>query len=182
MKLKAGFASFLAFGVLACGSTKGGGFLFEDSGGAPTGDGGVFSDANMIVGSNDGGNPTTGGPAEVYGHSPDTLYKLDPNTKAVVVVGKFVGCGTEVIDLALDATSNMYVTTQNPGALFKVDRANAKCTHIANGAYPNSLSFVPKGTLDPSVEALVGYVGSTYVRIDPGTGVITNLGDIGGGF
>lgn len=183
MKLKGGFASFLAFGVLACGSTRGSGFGPED-GGMPVGDGGsVESDGgNMIVGSNDGGNPTTGGPAEVYGHSPDTLYKLDPNTKAIVVVGKFVGCGTEVIDLALDATSNMYVTSQNPGAIFKVDRGSAKCTHIANGAYPNSLSFVPKGTLDPSVEALVGYVGSTYVSIDTGTGAITNLGDIGSGY
>src|SRR5258706_14049112 len=34
----------------------------------------------------------SGGPSEVYGNSADTLYKLDPDTKAVTVVGAFKGC------------------------------------------------------------------------------------------
>ena len=41
---------------------------------------------------------------------------------------------------------------------------------------------VPKGTLDPSVEALVGYVGSQYIRIDTTTGAITNIGALTGGW
>jgi hypothetical protein len=50
------------------------------------------------------------GPAIVYGESASTLYRLDPNTKAVTIVGDFSGCSS-VIDLALDKDSNLYVTT-----------------------------------------------------------------------
>ncbi|HEY8072478.1 MAG TPA: hypothetical protein VIF62_00165 [Labilithrix sp.] len=113
---------------------------------------------------------------EVFGHSADTLYKLDPDTKAVSVVGDFNGC-SQVIDIALDATSILYATTQE--GLFTVDKATAKCASIASGSYPNSLSFVPAGTVDPSVEALVGYQGSDYVRIDTKTGAISTIGSLG---
>ena len=50
-----------------------------------------------------GGGGSGGGPepvvAEVWGQSPDTLYKLDPKTTAVTTIGKFQGCGG-VIDIA----------------------------------------------------------------------------------
>jgi hypothetical protein len=117
------------------------------------------------------------GPAEVFGHSADTLYKLDPITKVVTVVGLFQGCQADVnavIDLALDKDGNMFVTTF--GGFYSVDKTTAVCTHIADGSsYPNSLSFVPKGTLDPNVEALVGYEGADYVRIDPTTGALSTV-------
>jgi hypothetical protein len=117
------------------------------------------------------------GPAEVFAHSFDTLYKLNPVTKVVTLVGLFQGCQADVnavIDLALDKDGNMFVTTF--GGFYKVDKTTAVCTHIADGStYPNSLSFVPKGTLDPNAEALVGYEGADYVRIDTTTGVITTV-------
>jgi hypothetical protein len=186
LKLHAGFASILAFGLLACGGAKGAGFGAGD-GGDPIGDGGeMTSDGDMVVGTNDGGIPTTGGPAEVYGHSPDTLYKLDPDTKAVTVIGMFSGLkGTEqVIDIALDATSNMFATTQKSGGgaggLYAVDRATGACTFIAAGTYPNSLSFVPKGTVAAATETLVGYIDngtdSDYIKIDPVSGTVTTVG------
>lgn len=115
----------------------------------------------------------------VYLHSPDTLYRLDPSTSAIAVVGPFVGCD-EVIDLALDQSSNAYVTTFS--GFYTLDLATAICTLVASGNYPNSLSFVPKGTLDPNVEALVGYFGSQYVRIDPTTGALTTVGSLSGGY
>jgi len=118
------------------------------------------------------------GPAEVFGHSGAQLYRLDPDTKGVTVVGTFSGCtGGSVIDIALDESSNMFGTTF--GGLFSIDKTNAKCTKIADGSFPNSLSFVPKGTLDPAKEALVGYVGANYIRIDTVTGAITNVGSLG---
>jgi hypothetical protein len=172
-------------GALGCGgsSSSNSGFGNPDAG----------SDVPVLGGgdgSNGDGSPTLGdgqpggdsGPqqiAEVFGESPDTLYRLDPMTKAVTVVGPFQGC-SQVIDIALDKDSNMYGTTFS--GLYKIDRNNATCTMIASGNYPNSLSFVPAGTLDPNVEALVGYVGSMYIRIDPTTGAITNVGSIGGGY
>ncbi len=114
----------------------------------------------------------------VYAHSADTLYLLDPTSDQVTVVGPFQGCTqsfeTQVVDLALDQNSNAYVTTGD--GLYKVDLTSAACTLIAPGSYPNSLSFVPKGTVDPAAEALVGYMGSQYVRVDPTTGAVTNIG------
>jgi hypothetical protein len=115
----------------------------------------------------------------VYGHSATTLYKLDPTTKKVATVGDF-DCSTQITDLAIDESSNAYATSFS--AFYSVDLATAKCKLVAGGSFPNSLSFVPKGTVDPASEALVGYVGSTYVRIDPKTGAITNLGTMSGGY
>jgi hypothetical protein len=115
----------------------------------------------------------------VYAHSADTLYRLDPSTDQVTVVGPFQGC-TQVIDMALDQNSNAYVTTNT--ALYKVDLTTAACTQISTGSYPNSLSFVPKGTLDPSAEALVGYFVDQYIRIDVTTGAVTIVGTLTGGY
>jgi hypothetical protein len=144
--------------------------------GSGTGGGFTFGTGGFGQGGGGGGAPEI---AEVFAHSPDTLYKLDPNTKQVTVVGPFQGC-TQVIDIALDKDGVMYGTTF--GGLFRIDKTSAACTHIADGSYPNSLSFVPKGTVDPNVEALVGYNGATYVRIDTTTGQETVIGGISGGY
>jgi hypothetical protein len=115
----------------------------------------------------------------VYGHSASQLYKLDPVTKAVSVVGTF-DCSNQITDIAIDGASNAYATSF--GAFYTLDLKTAKCTYVQSGDYPNSLSFVPKGTLDPNAEALVGYAGSDYVRIDPTTGSMAKIGSIGGGY
>jgi hypothetical protein len=117
--------------------------------------------------------------AEVYAHSPDTLYKLDPITQQVTTVGAFSGCDSSVIDIALDKNGLMFGTTFS--GLYTINKNSAVCSLISFGAYPNSLSFVPAGTVDPQKEALVGYVGSTYVRINTSTGVVTNIGGLGPG-
>ncbi len=72
----------------------------------------------------------------------------------------------------------MYATTFD--GVYTVDAATSACKLLAFGSYPNSLSFVPAGTVDPSVEALVGYNGSTYVRINTTTGALTTVGALGG--
>lgn len=169
--------------VAACAST--GRATFEDDDAAvdaappiPTTDASapIFTDANV-----DARTPT--GPAAVFGHSGKTLYKLDPDTKAVSVIGDFSGCNEgkeQVIDIALDEKSVMYGTTYS--GLYRIETATAKCTKVADApatkSFPNSLSFVPKGSLDPATEALVGYVGADYVRIDPQTGALTTIGKL----
>lgn len=116
---------------------------------------------------------------EVYGHSDTVLYVVDTKTHAVREIGPFQGC-THVADIALDESSAIYAST---GAeLFLIENGSGRCTRIATGTFPNSLSFVPAGTLEPGKETLVGYQGSAYVRIDPATGETTKVGALGGGF
>jgi hypothetical protein len=115
----------------------------------------------------------------VYAHSPDTLYKVDPVAKTMTTVAPFNGCSS-VIDLAIDQNMNAWVTTFS--AVYHLDLKTAVCTLISTGTYPNSLSFVPVGTLDPSVEAMVGYFDSTYVRIDTTTGAVTTVGSLTNGY
>jgi hypothetical protein len=175
---------WIAYGVLGltCAACGGGGassgYRNGDAGqsdAAPTlNDGAPVSGDALSLGDGSGGEGGSGQVAEVFGQSADTLYKLDPGSKAVTVVGPFQGC-SQVIDIALDKDSNMYATTFN--SFYKVDRNTAQCTQIASGSvYPNSLSFVPAGTLDPNAEKLVGYNVDQYITIDTQTGVITNVG------
>jgi hypothetical protein len=127
--------------------------------------------------------PDTGGPvevAEVFGHTGNTLYRMDPETKEVIRVGAFTGVlSGSIIDIALDQDSNMYGAAFS--ALYSIDRDTAACTLVAEGSYPTSLSFVPAGTLDPDVEALVGYVDDEYIRIDTTTGEVTTIGMLSDG-
>jgi hypothetical protein len=39
-----------------------------------------------------------------------------------------------------------------------------------------SLTYVPEGTLVANAEALVGYADDKYVRVDPATGALTQIG------
>ena len=119
------------------------------------------------------------GSSEVFAHSQDTLYRLDPVTAAVTTVGAFSGCSS-VEDIALDQTSRMFATTLD--GLYEIDRKTAKCTLVKTGSYPNSLSFVPAGTLDATSEVLVGFLGDQYVRIDTTSGAMQTVGAIGGGY
>lgn len=188
LSLVLGASCAFVFAAAACGGAGNSGFTNGDDAGTGDGggtDGGGLDDVSFVPPSDapPPPPPDTGPPPEVavvYAHSPSVLYKLDPLTKAVTTVGTFSGGCSSIIDIAIDENSNGYVTTF--GGVYKVDLKTAKCTQIATGSYPNSLSFVPKGTLDPNVEALVGYVGSTYVRIDTATGAVTNVGALTGGY
>jgi len=162
------------------GNTTGG--VGDDGGtvgdtGSPTGTAGDDADGGTGLLLDVGAEPTGGQGeiAEVFGHSDDTLYRVDPTTKAVEEVGTFDGCDT-IIDIALDANSQMYGTSYE--SLYAIDRTTGACTFIADGEYPTSLSFVPAGTVDPDNEAMVGFVEEQYIRIDVATGAVTPLGTL----
>src|SRR5262249_51215438 len=57
-----------------------------------SGDTGIFT-GSVGTGSGPGPGSGGGGPenAEVFSHSPDTLFRLDPLTKQVTIVGPFMG-------------------------------------------------------------------------------------------
>ena len=143
---------------------------YDPNGPAASSDGGTFA--------MEASRPDPTGAGEVFGHSDNTLYRVDTVTRAITEVGTFNGC-TNVNDIALDETSSIYASTATE--LFYVETNTGNCTRIATGTFPNSLSFVPAGTLEADRETLVGFQGGDYVRIDQKTGVVTKVGAIGGG-
>lgn len=171
--------------IAGCGSStsSGGTFGGEPDASAAGGDAGADSGSgNVGIGDasfqHDGSSSDAGAPVgEVWAHSAGTLYKLEPFSKTTTRIGDFSGCAGQMIDIALDKDGQMYGTTFI--SLEKIDKATAKCTTIrSNGSYPNSLAFVPKGTLDPNVEVLVGFEQDQYVRIDLATGNKTTVGSL----
>jgi hypothetical protein len=163
-----------------------------DAGTGAVGDGG----SSGPLPSSDAGDAGAGtaAPGEVFGHSADTLYKLEPISKTVTVVGKFSGVDTScgigegMWDIALDKDGNMYGSvaiaggdcTTIAGEMVKIDKTTGTTTELGTsaGAFPNSLSFVPAGTIDPTNEVLVGYNSDAYLRIDPTTGATTTIGNL----
>jgi hypothetical protein len=145
------------------------------TGGVTTGEGSGGSGGSPIL---DAGPDTYFPPpvAAIYANSSSELYVVNPATNAVSAVGPFQGCDF-IIDLAVNRTGDIFAASNT--ALYAIDPKTAKCTPIAAGAYPNSLSFVPQGILDPDHETLVGYNGATYERIDTSSGVVTPIGDLG---
>lgn len=131
-----------------------------------------------------------GTPGRVYAHTADTLYLFEPVSNDLKMIGKFscLNGSEQVVDLAVDRTGSVYATTF--ARFLKVDPITATCTEIkAHGIdeddYPNALSFVPAGTVDPTKEALVGYAATAtgvestdYVRIDTTSGVMTKIGPL----
>lgn len=179
----------LAAVLVACGGTGNSNFdggPIDDGGSAN--DGTSTNDTGLVF--QDSSIPESGGLPDVsqtpvdyvYAHSPTVLYKVDPVKKTMTTIGNFsANCGNEnVIDIAIDSNNNGYATTFS--GVYKLDLTTAVCTLIAAGSYPNSLSFVPAGTLDPNVEALVGYNGSTYIRINTTNGAVTTVGGLTGGY
>ncbi len=126
------------------------------------------------------------GSGRVYAQTPDTLHLYDPIARKLTRIGAF-DCtnGEAVIDLAVNRTGDMFATTAD--YLLTVDPTSGHCqvkaTAPIDAFYPNSLSFVPIGTVSQSDEALVGYAATLaaddadqYVQIDTTTGVMTKIG------
>jgi hypothetical protein len=133
----------------------------------------------------DGGKP----PGRVYAHTRDELFLFDPLAKTLTRIGQF-GCldsGDRVLDIALDRDGVMYGTTDD--GFLKIDALDATCEYVKRDAivrYPNSLAFVPAGTVDDTKETLVGYQydpaatnqATVYVQISLTTGAVAKVGDL----
>jgi hypothetical protein len=145
------------------------------------------------------GSPTPGQPESeesgeearsyVFAHDPRVLYRLAPSSTTFTKIGELscLRADESVVDMAVSANGAAYATTWSKDDTYsrflKFDPLTAKCTEVAESktrSYPNSLSFVPKGTVDPKADALVGYEnteqGTKYLRIDLATGAMTDIG------
>jgi hypothetical protein len=177
--------------VLACSAGGGDGpTATPGTGGSGAGsilpeDGGAGTDGTIAL---DAFEESTVVEGEVYAHSADTLYKLEPISKTVSVVAKFscvdfdTSGGNGMWDIALDKVGNMFGTLQSgfsSGAVVQINKATAECTILSQGtSFPNSLTFVPAGTVDPNEEVLVGYNVDEYLRIDKQTGAKQTIGGL----
>ena len=136
----------------------------------------------------DGNKP----PGRVFAHTADTLYLYDPLAKTLVKKGMFSclkqnGASLDrVLDIAIDAAGVMYATS-DIGFLKVTNPDTATCTYVKEDPtveYPNSLAFVPMGTVDKTKETLVGYAfqgpglpATVYVKIELATGVMTRVNE-----
>ena len=139
-------------------------------------------------GGDDGGNPGSDGStpetASVYAHTSDELYRIDPDTLAVMLVGPFTfTTGTDQItDIAID--KNQLMIGISFGSVYRIDPSTAAATLLSNGlsGFFNGLSFVPAEAIGQTGEdVLVATRNSDGVvfRIDPATGQATEIGNMG---
>jgi hypothetical protein len=101
-------------------------------------------------------------------------------SQTVTDILPLTGCSEEITDVAVDRAGRVFGTSSM--GLFAIDIVTGGCALIAEGVFPNSLAILPKGTVVPDEDALVGYVDGAYLRIDPVTGEVTGLGSLGGGY
>lgn len=126
----------------------------------------------------DSGGPT----GTIYVQTGRSLALYEPYTKALRTVGPFTCLAADeyMLDIAVDRDGNIYGTTELD-RFVRIDPANGSCRTIRQGTgldYPVLIAFVPRGTLDPANDALVGYDGESYLRIDVDTGRVTVVGSL----
>jgi len=145
----------------------------DDDGGPDASGPTVDADPNQNVGT-----------TYVYAHSSSTLYKVDPDTYAVTMVGPFgwPGAADQMTDLAIDKTGQLIGISF--GSVYRVDPMTAQTTLLSaslSGQF-NGLSFVPADMLgltgDDVLIATRNDDGVVF-RIDPMTGASTQVGNMG---
>ena len=126
--------------------------------------------------------------AAVFAHTSSTLYRVDPETLAVTLVGDFVWSSgsDEMTDIAIDQDGVMIGISFT--SVYRVDPMTAHATLLSSGLDGdfNGLSFVPGDQLGnpEAADVLVATrdVDGRVFRVDPMTGHTTPIGDMGPGF
>ena len=121
----------------------------------------------------------------VYAHTASELYRVDPDTLAVNLVGAFTFAGggsDQITDIAIDKTGLMIGISFT--SVYKIDPTNAACTRLSQniGEMFNGLSFVPAseiGQTGPDVLVATRNSNGVVSRIDPMTGNVTQIGNMG---
>lgn len=158
----------------ACGTPARG---KADGGAGGGGDGG---------GGGGGDGPVAPGQASIYAHTASTLYRVDPDTYAVTMVGNFdFPAFEQMTDLAIDQTGQLIGVSYD--AVYRVDATTAHCTQLSSNLARmfNGLSFVPAASIGMTgPDVLIGTeAGSgTVYRVDPMTGAATAIGSMGGSY
>jgi len=139
-----------------------------------------------------GGQPDGSGSADgsgvyVYAHTATTLYRIDPDTLAISQIApfKWPAGADEMTDIAVDKTGGIVGVSETK--VYRIDPTTAGCTLLTSGLQGafNGLSFVPAETIGATGDdVLVGTRGDDGIvdRINPMTGAVTVIGNMGGSF
>jgi hypothetical protein len=175
------------------GSGSSGGSIGSSSGSGGGGSSrGAASSGGSLGGSSGAADPDAAtATSTVYAHTDDTLYSIDPTTKAATLVGVFVGTSdastdSAVTDLAVDSTGGVYVNTESVvyrAVLPSSSTGPVQLTRVATiqgSSRFYALAFAPAGALDASAETLVGgdSTGSLWA-INTSSGALVQLGNFG---
>jgi large repetitive protein len=120
----------------------------------------------------------------VYAHTSSQLYRVDPDTLAVSLVGNFTfpSGSDQITDIAIDKTGLMIGISFT--SVYRIDPSNAACTTLSqnlSGLF-NGLSFVPATEIGQTgADVLVATRNSNgaVFRVDPMTGNTTQIGNMG---
>ncbi len=119
----------------------------------------------------------------VYAHTPDKLFKIDPQTLSVKEVGDFKEDNSlnkpVITDLAIDKTGQMIAVSKS--TVYSVDLKTAVCTELssAKASYVGLSYVVNNKSIDKSEYLMgLGKDGKVY-DIDPKTGTATQVGSLG---
>ncbi len=119
----------------------------------------------------------------LFSHTGTDLYRLDPNTFELILVGPFNTGGPSINDIAIDKNDRMVGVSLFK--LWSIDRTSGAATEISDfdGSTDGltSLAFVPLNEGDPnSAERLItiGASGNVY-EVNSLTGATTLLGNLG---
>jgi hypothetical protein len=160
-----------------------------------TGDDGTGDDGSAdaaVVPVTDAGPTVDGTPVEpeisVYAHTAQTLYRIDPHTLAITLVGNFQwpggGKGDGMTDIAIDQDGEMIGISFT--SVYRVDPMTAQVTLLSSGlsGFFNGLSFVPGDQLGdpggPDVLVATRDTDGQVFRVEPTTGATTPIGNMGG--
>ncbi len=164
---------YLAILLTACGPASRNG-----NGGADAS--GSTADADQGGGNSDATDAMT----FVYAHTDTTLYRVDPDSLAVTMVGDFGWplLPDQMTDIAIDKNGMMIGLSFTD--VYRVDPATAKATQLSAGLSGtfNGLSFVPAtaiGQTGDDVLVATRADDGLVFRVDPMTGATTQIGNMG---
>jgi streptogramin lyase len=116
--------------------------------------------------------------AQMFVHTPDTLYVIDDQEFALTLVGPFGLDKSEggITDMAVTPDGTLYGISN--AKLFTLDADTGAASYVADvsGLTNVGLTFLPDGTL------LATDQDGGVRRIDPASGVVTEVGAFGGGY
>jgi hypothetical protein len=134
----------------------------------------------------DGYSPYTGDPV-VFAHTASKLYRIDPASLAVTLVGAFSWpSGTDqMTDIALDRKGKM--TGISFDSAYAVDPKTAACTFLSKlqapfglGSY-NGLSYIAVQSTDVKEVLMASAGDGSLYEVNPATGQSKKVGNFGGG-